>query len=214
MYGAMTIALFVQEKAMLINGYTTSNDYEALFELMQTRNVICYVDYNRFSSEEIEPLWDVCEAVMQTEYHLLYELVSQGYCYFKATTKEEFIEKCQRNKVRFVSPLTSSLLELFTPMIFESPEALHVKAKELDCIPFKDADDIQYLKSIAAKMYKNGHRLFYFKKSFTNIEIEHLLMADNFDPIKKNENIFISGNHNTGVLYVVENEGKKDKEDA
>lgn len=192
---------------MLINGYNTSNDYEVLFELIQTQNVICYVDYNRFS-QEVESLWDVCEAVMRTEHRSVYELVSRGYCYFQATTEEEFIEKCQRNKVRFISS-TYSLLELFKPMVFDTPEALHAKAKELNCVPFEGAEDIQYLHHIAAKMYKTGHRLFYFKKTFSVRELEHLVGCDDYKEVDGKLNIFINCNHNTGVLYVIENLAKE-----
>jgi len=198
---------------MLINGYNTSNDYEMLFELMREQNIICYIDYNRHS-EGMEPLWDVCEAITRIYPHSIYELVSRGYCYFQATTKEKFIEKCFHNKVRFVSTLQSpqttptpaSLLELFKLVVFETPEALHVKAKELNCGPhYKDAEDIQYLHHIAGTLYKQGCKLFYFKKAFSEEELEHLIYCDDYKEVKDKPNIYINGNHNTGVLYVVEN---------
>lgn len=106
---------------------------------------------------------------------------------------------------------TLPLLDLFLPMLFHSPYELHEKAKELDCVLFEGADDIQYLKHIAAKMYENGYTLFYFKKAFSEIELKHLVMADNFSEAKNKENIYISSNQNTGVLYVVENLKKESK---
>ena len=189
---------------MVINGYNTSNDYEVLFKLMREQNIICYIDsFDR----------DVCEAIFRIELCPFYELVSRGFRHFSVNTKEEFIEKCERHKVWFVLPvqsnqttLTSSLLDLFQPMVFETPEALHVKAKELNCGPhYKGAEDIQYLHHIAGTLYKQGYKLFYFKKAFSEKELEHLIYCDDYKEVKDKPNIYINGNHNTGVLYVVEN---------
>lgn len=201
---------------MLINGYDTSNNYKALFELMHIQSILCYVDYNCYpqhqSMGDNEPMWDICEAQLKTNERPFYELTSRGHCYFQATSMDEFIEKCNKYQVRFIMPTqsfdanaTSSLLELFKPIVFETPEALHAKAKELDCIPFKGASDVQYLKHIAAKMYKNGHKLFYFKKAFSEIELRDLVMVEDFNKTGEKENIYLSGNKYTGVLYVVEN---------
>lgn len=60
-------------------------------------------------------------------------------------------------------------------------------------------------------MYKNDHKLFYFKKTFSEKELERLVTVENFSQAKDNKHIYISGNHNTGVLYVIENV-KEDKE--
>ena len=210
----------IEVQTMKINGNETSNNYEMLFELIKTQRVICYVDYNRFSQHRIigddEPIWDICEAQFRTDGDSFYELLSRGHCYFYTKSKDKFIEKCKKYQVSFVLPtqsatdLASSLLELFSPIVFETPEALHAKAKELDCIPFKGASDIQYLKHIAAKMYKNDHRLFCFKKAFSDIELRELVMVEDFNKTAKKENIYLSGNKYTGVLYVVENQ--KDQE--
>lgn len=206
---------------MLINGYKTSNNYKALFELMHIQSVLCYLDYNCYpqhqSMGDNEPMWDICEAQLKTDNHPFYQLTSRGYCYLHAKSMNEFIEKCNKYQVRFIMPTqsfdantTSSLLELFKPIVFDTPEALHAKAKELDCLPYKGAEDIQYLHHIGGTLYKEGNRLFYFKKAFSDQELEFLVKADGYKQLKDKENFYISGNQNTGVLYVVENQ--KDQE--
>ena len=165
-----------------------------------------------------DPIWDICEAIGKRVDRPFYELVSRGHLYFSVVSREKFIDKCQQFQVRFVQPiqtlendLSESLLNLFNPIEFDSSKSLHVKAKELDCVPFNGASDIQYLQHIAAEMYKNGHKLFYFKKAFSEIELKHLVMVDGFSKAEDKENIYLSGNQNTGVLYVIENLKKESK---
>lgn len=100
---------------------------------------------------------------------------------------------------------SDTLLNFFMPLEFKSSEALRMKAKELDCIPFNDADDICCLHDIGGRLYKEGRRLFYFKKEFSKEELELLVYCYDYKEVYGEPNIFIHGNHNTGVLYVVEN---------
>ncbi len=85
---------------MDINSYITSDDYELLFELMQTKIIICLI-HNKssvtttyFSNQETHPfsssdVWGIKDEV---EF------------WIKVTNKENFVEYCKSLKLSFLPP--------------------------------------------------------------------------------------------------------------
>lgn len=187
---------------MVINGYNTSNDYEVLFKLMREQNIICYIDsFDR----------DVCEAIFRIELCPFYELVSRGFRHFSVNTKEEFIEKCERHKVWFVLPMQSnqttlgpSLLDLFAPICFNTPEDLITKANELDVKPYNGASIVTYFIHVAGKLCRSTNtRLFYLKAPYSVATYESLL-DHNFKIAFGKKNVYLGSNGFHGSLLIIE----------
>ncbi len=78
-----------------------SQDYELLFELMQTQRVICLVDNNECT--------DICatRAVQDNGY---FSIGARGIEYIGAfefkdkSAKEDFIDQCKKSNIRFIEP--------------------------------------------------------------------------------------------------------------
>jgi len=97
------------------------------------------------------------------------------------------------------------LLKHFKPVVFESLDDIdttlakyNIKNYDWMCWAVK----IQY---ISGTIYKDGHKLFYFKKKFTEQDIKDLIV-NNYSLSHGSENVYIGHNHNTGVLFIFEND--------
>lgn len=82
-----------------IGGYITSEDYELLFKLAQKHSVICEVDYREGYRDIAHTIFDINMSRISN-----YEIVARGIVYIYATTKEDFIEQCKENHVKFLVP--------------------------------------------------------------------------------------------------------------
>lgn len=74
--------------------YTTSKDYEKLWNLVQEGNeIVCWVDYEASDNEIIK---DVCDARLCGKYTTIGILFSEN--------KESFMSECNKNNVEFLPP--------------------------------------------------------------------------------------------------------------
>ena len=89
---------------MLINGHDTSTDYEALFELMQTQRVTCFIYFlSRYIQCETEiPNYDTEETDKPFRLQNCEPLV------IRCENKEAFINECNRYGLSFILPLEYS----------------------------------------------------------------------------------------------------------
>lgn len=79
-----------------------SQDYEKLFELMQTKRIVCFVD-NSVGTQ------DIC-ATMPVIDHNYYRIGARGIEYIGAfnfkglTAKEDFFKQCKDLNLKFLNP--------------------------------------------------------------------------------------------------------------
>lgn len=98
----------------------------------------------------------------------------------------------------------NSFFSLFGPELFNSPEELIWKAKELKIELYKDASIITYLIHVAGNIARNTHtRLFYLKAPYSK-EICESLGDHNFKPAFGKENVYLGSNGFHGSLFIVE----------
>jgi hypothetical protein len=76
-----------------ITGYTTSQDYELLFELMQKSSIVCVVDF--------QGCRDVAQTLCRDGD---YQICVRGHGYLWTDDKDEFIRFCSLINVEFVVP--------------------------------------------------------------------------------------------------------------
>ncbi len=100
-----------------------------------------------------------------------------------------------------------SLINSLAPMVFDCPEELHAKAKELDVF-IGQSDDIELRDRVGSMLFSiKGHRLFYFKKEKKKKkELTSLKMCAKYRQFGLDiPNLYIFGSPHKGIVYIVEN---------
>lgn len=106
-----------------------------------------------------------------------------------------------------IKAMPISLINSLAPMVFDSPEELHAKAKELDVF-IGQSDDINLLDRVGSMLFSiKGHRLFYFKKEFwLKKELDSLKSCVSYRQFGLDiPNLYIFGSPHKGIVYIVEN---------
>lgn len=106
----------------------------------------------------------------------------------------------------------NSFLSLFEPMLFNSPDELIWKAKELKIDLYKDTSIITSLIHVAGNISRNSHtRLFYLKVPYLKDTCESLC-DHSFKKAFGKENVYLASNGFHGSLFIVELEKNKEGE--
>lgn len=113
-----------------------------------------------------------------------------------------------------VNTLPLSLLNTFSPIVFDNSKELHAKAKELN-VYLGQLYDIDLLDCVGSRMYDlEGHRLFYFRKDFRlEKELRSLKDFAKYRQFGDNiPNLYIYGHPHKGIVYIIENMNREKKE--
>ncbi|MBC8740434.1 hypothetical protein F6X40_27750 [Paraburkholderia sp. UCT31] len=86
-----------------IANYNSSRDYARLAELAKTHSVLCIVDYQGFRdvAKTIYSLWEIDES---------WQVGARGIGYVCASSKEDFIKRCESVNLEFIAPPGDSIV--------------------------------------------------------------------------------------------------------
>jgi hypothetical protein len=101
----------VREENLLSHGYSTSKDYDKLFELIKTQRVVCFVTYKDDIGKDGHKLQDICQSSVQPSDSMI-DIGARGVSHITAmairgrTLKEDFIRQCVDRELEFIEPNT------------------------------------------------------------------------------------------------------------
>jgi hypothetical protein len=79
------------------HGYNVSRDHDALYDMAQSKSVVCFVDYHECRDV-------ACTLVRRNSYGTETEIGARGLTYIAGMSREEFVMQCRRYNVEFILP--------------------------------------------------------------------------------------------------------------
>jgi len=79
------------------HGYGVSRDHDALYDMAQSKSVVCFVDYHECRDV-------ACTLVRRNSYGAETEIGARGLTYIAGMSREEFVMQCRRYNVEFIPP--------------------------------------------------------------------------------------------------------------
>jgi len=79
------------------HGYGVSRDHDALYDMAQSKSVVCFVDYHECRDV-------ACTLVRRNSYGTETEIGARGLTYIAGMSREEFVVQCRRYNVEFIPP--------------------------------------------------------------------------------------------------------------
>jgi len=79
------------------HGYSVSRDHDALYDMAQSKSVVCFVDYHECRDV-------ACTLVRRNSYGTETEIGARGLTYIAGMSQQEFVMQCRRYNVEFILP--------------------------------------------------------------------------------------------------------------
>lgn len=79
------------------HGYSVSRDHDALYDMAQSKSLVCFVDYHECRDV-------ACTLVRRNSYGTETEIGARGLTYIAGKSREEFVMQCRRYNVEFILP--------------------------------------------------------------------------------------------------------------